>query len=251
MLAAIARHPAFIAGEVDTGFIARHRVALVPEPSPAPASVVALACLAVLLDQAGTRRSEACRAADRYSPWHRADGWRLNGIGAQTIKLKDETGERSVVVRFQGGGYILDLAEGPVRVAGERLPTGEIRADIGGEPMTAFVLHAGGEVAVFGLGPTWRFRLADSFRAAATEDAPAGALVAPMPGKIVTVNAKAGEAVRRGQVLVVLEAMKMEHALAAAADGVIEAVRARPGAQVAEGELLVSFVSDSPKIAEA
>ena len=250
LLAAIARHPAFVAGKVDTGFIARHRAALVPAPSRAPDPVLALACLAVLLDRADSRRDEARRAADRHSPWHRTDGWRLNGVGAQTIRLRDDLGELSVTVRFQGGGYVLDLPQGPVRVAGGRTPAGEISADIDGNQVTAFALHDGGEIAVFGLGPTWRFRLADPFLAAATEDAPAGSLIAPMPGKIAAVNAGAGDTVRRGQVLVVMEAMKMEHALAASADGRIEAIHVRRGAQVAEGDLLVSFASDGKESSE-
>jgi 3-methylcrotonyl-CoA carboxylase alpha subunit len=250
LLAAIARHPAFAAGEVDTGFIERHRAALVPAPSRAPDQIVALAGLAVLFDQADLRRAEARRSADRHSPWHRTDGWRLNGVGSQTIRLRDNLGELSVAVRFQGGGYVLDLPGGPVRVAGGRTPSGEISADVGGDRVTAFVLHDGGEIAVFGPGLTWRFRLADPFLTAAAEDAPAGALTAPMPGKIVGVKAGAGEPVRRGEVLVVLEAMKMEHALAAPADGRIEAVHVRPGAQVSEGDLLVSFDSDGQENAE-
>lgn len=249
-LAAIARNPSFAAGEVDTGFVPRHRADLVPAPTPAPDSVVAVACLALLLDQAETRRSEACRVADRFSPWHRSDGWRLNGVGAQTIKLKADWGEVSVTVRFQSGGYMLEMPGGTVRVAGELKPSGEMRADVGGEAIVAFALLAGGEIAVFGMGPTWRFRLAGSLRVAVTEDAPAGALVAPMPGKIVAVNAKAGDPVRRGQVLVVLEAMKIEHALAVAADGRVAAVRARPGTPVAEGEVLISFEPDSGEIAK-
>jgi len=67
---------------------------------------------------------------------------------------------------------------------------------------------------------------------------------APMPGKVLTLTAKAGEAVTRGDTLAVLEAMKMEHALAAPRDGVIEAVHAAAGQQVAEGDLLVSLVEE-------
>jgi 3-methylcrotonyl-CoA carboxylase alpha subunit len=250
MLAAIARHPDFFTGAVDTGFIARHRAALAPAPSRAPERVLVFACLAVLLEQADQRKMEARKSADRYSPWHRSDGWRVNGTGRQTIRLKGESGEWSIVVRFLSDGYALGLPEGEIRVSGRRLSDDALAADIGGENLKASAVCAGGEVAVFGQGPTWRFRLAGAGAATATEDAPAGALVAPMPGKIVAVNARAGEAVRRGQVLVVLEAMKMEHALAAGADGLVEAVRARPGLQVAEGDLLVSFVAE-PRETEA
>jgi 3-methylcrotonyl-CoA carboxylase alpha subunit len=65
-----------------------------------------------------------------------------------------------------------------------------------------------------------------------------------MPGKVLSVLAQPGAAVARGDVLAVLEAMKMEHALAAPRDGVIEAVHAAPGQQVAEGDLLVALVEE-------
>jgi 3-methylcrotonyl-CoA carboxylase alpha subunit len=250
-LAAVSRHPDFVAGNVDTGFIPRHRGELTARPGRAPDSAVAFACLAVLLDQAEARAAEARRSADRHSPWHRTDGWRLNGTGAQTIRLKDDTGELAIVVRFQTDGYTLDLPGGVVQVAARRGPNGEIRAEWNDQSPTAFAMQGGDEVAVFGLGPTWRFRLVGPERRVAAEEAPAGALTAPMPGKVIAVNAKTGDIVRRGQVLVVLEAMKMEHALAAAADGQIEAVHVRPGIQVAEGGLLVSFVSEPKESSEA
>ncbi|MCA3247591.1 MAG: 3-methylcrotonyl-CoA carboxylase, partial [Azospirillum sp.] len=63
----------------------------------------------------------------------------------------------------------------------------------------------------------------------------------PMPGKIVAVAVAAGEKVKRGQKLVVLEAMKMEHTIVAPADGTVARVRFKPGEQTAEGEELVVF----------
>jgi 3-methylcrotonyl-CoA carboxylase alpha subunit len=62
-----------------------------------------------------------------------------------------------------------------------------------------------------------------------------------MPGKVVAVLAEAGQAVVRGQPLLVLEAMKMEHTIRAPADGRVVAVRYRPGDQVSEGEDLIGF----------
>ncbi len=67
---------------------------------------------------------------------------------------------------------------------------------------------------------------------------------APMPGKVLNVLAKAGAAVTRGETLAVLEAMKMEHALTAPRDGVIEAVHATAGQQVADGDVLVMLVEE-------
>ena len=67
---------------------------------------------------------------------------------------------------------------------------------------------------------------------------------APMPGKVLSVLATAGKAVTRGETLAVLEAMKMEHALAAPRDGIVEAVHAAAGQQVADGDVLVMLVEE-------
>ena len=67
---------------------------------------------------------------------------------------------------------------------------------------------------------------------------------APMPGKVLSVLAKAGATVTRGETLAVLEAMKMEHALIAPRDGIVETVRASAGQQVSEGDLLVALVEE-------
>ena len=68
-----------------------------------------------------------------------------------------------------------------------------------------------------------------------------GAVRAPLPGKIIDLRVKAGDKVSKGQPLLVLEAMKMEHTLAAPADGVVEKVNCREGEQVEEGTELVAF----------
>jgi 3-methylcrotonyl-CoA carboxylase alpha subunit len=77
-LARLLRHPAFVAGAVDTGFIARHRDALVPPLAPADDTTLALAALALLVDGAAEAAAAARVSGDPHSPWHRTDGWRLN-----------------------------------------------------------------------------------------------------------------------------------------------------------------------------
>lgn len=79
------------------------------------------------------------------------------------------------------------------------------------------------------------------FEAEAEALAGGDAVKAPMPGKVIALNVKAGDTVEKGQVVAVMEAMKMEHALTAPRDGVVEAVGAELGAQVPEGEVLVAL----------
>ena len=76
-------------------------------------------------------------------------------------------------------------------------------------------------------------------------DGPAegGRLTAPMPGKVVSFSVKAGDIVTKGQALAIMEAMKMEHTIAAPADGVVQELLYQPGDQVAEGAELLTLGS--------
>jgi len=87
-------------------------------------------------------------------------------------------------------------------------------------------------------GQTW---FVTPYRAAATAAGTAadGAILSPMPGRVTAVEVAAGDTVARGQKLVTLEAMKMEHALTAPFDGIVAELDAEVGAQVSEGRMLV------------
>ena len=90
-------------------------------------------------------------------------------------------------------------------------------------------------------GETWRLQLPDPIAAAAEEDDAGGRLVAPIPGQVTQVMAQPGMAVVRGQVMVVLEAMKTVFRLTAPADGIVATVSCQAGDSVVEGQLLVGF----------
>ena len=101
-----------------------------------------------------------------------------------------------------------------------------------------------GDRIAFVDGAAWRFgipRAEQSGGAGASGD---GAIAAPMPGRVLSVAVKQGDRVARGQALLVLEAMKMEHALVAPFEGVVEELRVKTGAQVSEGTELVRIAGE-------
>jgi 3-methylcrotonyl-CoA carboxylase alpha subunit len=102
----------------------------------------------------------------------------------------------------------------------------------------AFVID--GELLLFAGGTPWRCRTPAVARDAAARGHPDGAMVSPMPGRIVSVATQSGATVKRGQRLVVLEAMKMEHAIMAPFDGVVSDLPVNEGDQVTEGTMLVT-----------
>ena len=97
------------------------------------------------------------------------------------------------------------------------------------------------DLVIMAPGINQRLKAIDPRNVSTVEEAPLGTLQAPMPGKVIDVKVKDGDKVRRGQPVVVLEAMKMEHTISAPSDGVIKRVKFAAGELVDEGVELVEF----------
>jgi acetyl/propionyl-CoA carboxylase alpha subunit len=183
-LARCLAEPAFVAGDVDTGFIGARLERLTEPPAPTPDAA------------AGAAEAMVSRASPA--------GFRLNAppVTAATLWRGDEAIEAAI----------------------RRTATPTL--DLGDDTIVAF---EGGQGFVF-----TRFRP----RATAAKGGGDGALIAPMPGRIVSVAKAVGEAVKAGETVLALEAMKMEHGLKAPFDGTVAELAAVEGAQVTEGQVL-------------
>jgi 3-methylcrotonyl-CoA carboxylase alpha subunit len=242
LLHRIASHPEFLAGGIDTGFIGRNAgTLLAPSIAPTPAALAA-AALVVLEGEATVAKLAAEVSNDPYSPWHVRDQWWLNASPARVLDFVADDKHVAVTVlpgwRVEAGGRTF---------TGTATRSADHRYALSLDGARSHVLATrDGDSLILRLdGETLRLRLPDP-AAAADEDAAAGnRLLAPIPGQVTAVNAKPGDAVTRGQVLVVLEAMKTVFRLAAQADGVVETVGCAPGDAVQEGQTLVSFVESA------
>jgi 3-methylcrotonyl-CoA carboxylase alpha subunit len=236
----IARDPAFAAGGIDTGHLERARESLLTPPEAADERLFAIASLWLLCRQREQAAAFAARSSDPCSPWHRVDGWRLNDVAHQTIRLMQ--GERmvEVEVRADGAGFVLGLGDRQIAASAE------IRADglavwLDGEASRVAVVERGEQLHLFTRAGHVRIDRLDPLMLAEAEDEAGGALSAPMPGKIVRQPVSAGDRVARGAPLLVLEAMKMEHTLTAPGDGRIVQLHFAEGDQVEEGAILIEF----------
>jgi 3-methylcrotonyl-CoA carboxylase alpha subunit len=251
-LAAIAHHPAFMAADLDTRFIQRHEADLLPAAEPAAPGILALAALGLLLDREAKARAAAADSSDRWSPWSRTDGWRLNDEAHGSVTLRApgrEAGEPGtdllLTLTWRGDGYLFHCPGGDVRASGSLSADGRLRAELDGALVNATWVRTGNSVTLFhtpvgGAFGVHRFDVVEPLAGASTDTA-TGRLTAPMPGKIVAVLVDAGAAVEKGAALIVLEAMKMEHTIKAPAAGTVTALRYRVGDQVPEGAELVGF----------
>ena len=254
-LSAIVRHPAFAANDIDTGFVLRHRDELLPEPAPTPALALALAALYLVHDRRRKTAAEAARTADPYSPWASGRGWRLNDVARESVTLIPglDPGTNGapvpVEIRNDRQGTRLVLPDGEVEARARFTDDGRLSAVVGGIAVTVSVvdhLDARGErqLTVIVQDATYRLGVEDPLAVAAHHEAEGGQLTAPMPGRVTQVLAEDGAHVARGAPLLVIEAMKMEHTVAAPVAGQVTKIKYGVGDWVGEGESLLDFVAE-------
>ncbi|WP_119289495.1 acetyl/propionyl/methylcrotonyl-CoA carboxylase subunit alpha [Azohydromonas sediminis] len=226
---------AFATADLDTALIERERAALFDAP-PLPLEVAAAGVAAHAL-----AAEAALAAADAWpDPWAQRDGWRLHG-GAQRRFELDVDGRRhtAVLARAHDGALALHLGERAWPFACAALGGAQHDVTLGGHRMRLAVYAVGETVAVFADAGSALLREIDPLAHAGDAAFEGGRLTAPMPGKVVAFLAAPGDAVKAGQPLAVIEAMKMEHTIAAPHDGTVTELLYAVGDQVAEGgELL-------------
>ncbi|MBN9579492.1 MAG: biotin/lipoyl-binding protein [Alphaproteobacteria bacterium] len=213
------RHPDFVKGEIDTGFIAAHLQTLVPEHRTPPPKALAQAAAFLLAERNAVSASP--------DPWAVRDGFRLAGEGREVARFICDGAPLTLEILYhRDGRHSLLLDGAPVPITADRGDTARLSS---------------GALAVMADGDTWLLLPDDPLESAEAQGHASDRILAPMPGKVIQVLVTAGEVVKRGQPLIILEAMKMEHTLSAEADAKIEELLAAPGDQVTESALLLRF----------
>lgn len=178
------------------------------------------------------------------NPWSARDGFRLIGRGRQRLTLECAERRYEASIEYLPVGWLITMAERTITLRARRAEDGRLELWIDEQRHYAFASMRDEIVTVQIAGLHAVVRLIDPRHSAVEEDAINGGLRSPMPGRIVAVHVAAGDRVKRGAPLLAVEAMKMEHALTAPADGVVERVHVTPGTQVAEAITLVDFKPD-------
>ncbi len=232
LLIAVLRHPEFLAGNLDTHFIEKHAM-LDGARTPAQEAADRVHAIATALWLQEQRR--------RHAPVLRTipSGWRNSPSQMQDVTFA--TGEVAVRVQYRvhRPEHIEVVVDGASHTAGvlswDEAHIGLVLDDIRRTCM--LITHQDVHYVHSCLG-TSELREVPRFPPPTREDV-AGGCRAPMPGKILSVRVEPGQTVRKGTLLVILEAMKMEHEVVAPHDGVVAEVRAEVGQQVDAGDVLV------------
>jgi 3-methylcrotonyl-CoA carboxylase alpha subunit len=220
----------FATADLDTGLIERERAALF-DYAPLPLECAAAGVVA---------RELALEAALQGSdPWSRRDGWRLFGGATRRFDLDVAgTPQRATLHRAHDGALTLAVGEQRWPIACRALGAERHDVQLGAQRWTLAVYAEGERITVFAPQGSLALQEIDPL-AHAGEGAAEGRLTAPMPGKVVAFLAKAGDKVKAGQPLAVMEAMKMEHTIASPRDGTVAELMYAVGDQVAEGGALL------------
>lgn len=235
---------AFSTADLDTGLIERNGAALFPAAKAAPAGALALAAVALVEAEKQQSRGVSSNGAD---PWGQAQGWRLNGDYRRQLSFADEFAaglaggayQVGLVYHPQGWELELDGVKQPLHLLAHEGAAYSIR--LGEQSMHGNVRRDGELFHVFTNGEHVTLSYNDPMAHAGEHEAAGGRLTAPMPGKVVAVMVEAGQEVKKGTPLVIMEAMKMEHTIAAPGDGLVEEVLYAVGDQVADGAPLLAF----------
>jgi geranyl-CoA carboxylase alpha subunit len=214
LLVAVLRDEAFARGAATTAFLAQRRFAP-PEPTDADYALAAA----------------LCAASAGHGAWA---SWSNSPARAMHVRLDT----RDITLRFEEGAY----RAGALAIRVLEIADHAAQVEVDGAEQHVHFVTADGVVHLARGGASFAFEdrshAPSAKRAAGTGD---GRLVCPMNGRVVAVHAKAGDTVAAGAALVVLEAMKMEHALSLPGAARVTAVRVAPGAQVAPGQTLLEF----------
>jgi propionyl-CoA carboxylase alpha chain len=254
-LIAIVTEPDFVAGGVDTGYLGRHPAVLAGDRPDADAMAAHLVAVSLA-------RATANRSADRHWGFAPA-GWRNVATRGQRVTWSETAGPQTVEHRIEyrrsGDSWQVTLGDwpepGPDGALGDDTRTTRtVRATVDGETWSVEIDGIRQRVRVVAEhetsdGVTWRatsaagrtrWREHPRFVDHDAEMAGSGP-VAPLPGTVIAVAVSAGDRVEANQVLMVIEAMKMEHRITAPADAVVGTVRFAIGDRVDMGDLLVEL----------
>ena len=239
----VVRSPSFADANLDTALIQREAAVLFKqEPVGLPMAAAAAIAQTLLTE----------KASEGADPFSRRDGWQSHGVTQRPFEFEFQgKAAKASLTCLHGGGLQLSVggvagplvfSKGAEGTEGTDIQGGQgIDIQFAGQRLTAEVFTQGEVDHVFTSRGATQITAIDLLAHAGEAHAEGGRLSAPMPGKVVSFAVKAGDKVEKGQPLAVMEAMKMEHTIAAPADGVVLELLYAPGDQVTEGAELLKI----------
>jgi 3-methylcrotonyl-CoA carboxylase alpha subunit len=240
----IALHPSFAKGETTTAFVENHIADLLHQPSVADDIALFAAGAKLLLDEQQDAKLKAANHTDMTSPWNTVVGWRLNSKPQRELMLADPlSGTTHTILAETRVQNVCRLQHVGHEVLLESITSDGIKIDFtcDSQQHQARVLRHRHHLTVLQNGTRFDFEQVRPYEFESAEEVPGGRLTALMPGRIVKLLVKAGDEVKQGQPLLIMEAMKMEHTIHSPRDGKVARVVHKVDNIVAADALLFEF----------
>lgn len=245
----LANSKSFRAADLDTGFIEKHHAEIFHDTAHDIENDLPLAALYFLLSQ--NRKAEqrnvfanSSGSEDPTSPWNCSNAWRSVEDDIHTLNIVLHETEYLVEVEQKQFAtttrYIINHAGNEVTAQGT-LEGNTLRADFDGYQFNATVAEHDDSFSLYTADSALTFKLAKPDMGDADQLDDAGGLLAPMNGTMVALLVDAGVSVDKGDALLVMEAMKMEHTIRAPADGHVVSFYYKAGELVDGGSQLLEF----------
>ena len=238
----IAGHNAFNAAEIHTGFIDQHHSDLLQPESATDETLTCAMAFYLIQEQLNTAMVLASESGDPHSPWHQNHSWRLNETHRHQLQLATSSEQITAQVEHQGsnGHYTIRLPSQSFKVHGG-LRDQTLTMTVDGRQRKYTIVRNQSDYTLFSAGGTYHFHLIEPDCGTGETHADTGGLNAPMNGIIVSLLVKTGQPVEKGEALMVMEAMKMEHTIHAPAAGSVSQFNCSPGDRVDGGIKLIDF----------
>ena len=227
----------FAKADLDTALIQREAAVLF-EQEKIGAPLAMAGAIAFTLQQ-----EKALETAD---PFSRRDGWRSHGPVSRSFEFEFHGQLHKAQLTYQHDGSLQLALNGQALSLHIEPAADGLLVTLNGQRAHLQVYRLGEQVHLFSACGATQITVIDLLAHAGVAQHEAGRLTAPMPGKVLSFAVQAGNKVSRGQALAVMEAMKMEHTIAAPADGVVAEILYAPGDQVPEGAELLRLQADPP-----
>jgi len=233
-LSSLVAMPEFVAADFDTSFIATHHERLFGRDDEGFNHALVLAAAAML-----PALDSRAQSGVGNSPWDSRSQWRMNQQASQCVRLEHEGTKYEVVIGRRHDGWKFTCNDIDYLLDGGWVDPQRMRLEVNGGVVEFPVLREQDSIALVYQGQAFKFDLAninhDAGDAATDADHPR----APMSGAVVALPVAVGDTVEPGTTLVVIEAMKMEHAIVAQLDASVSEILVAVGDQVEEGDTLI------------
>ena len=260
-LGSVISHQAFQEADFDTGFIELYQGDLFPDKEPVSPDILSLVALYQVLRRTSLAGQYAAASGDPTSPWWETDSWRLNLVDEEYFRFHDGVREHEVGVTAavrcyinglgtstgnnkpgqSGNDYVIRTGGRIFRAFGKLEPDSGLAAILDNTQRRACVVEDNEHLIIFDSGHTYRLKQVTG-TSHSSEEETSGNLISPMPGRVIEVMATEGQQVKKGDALLVLEAMKIEHIIAAPHDGTVQSLHYRADDMVREGVELLSLI---------